>query len=85
MKKLLITFLAATALTCSEGMAQRVLSLEECREMAVSGDKELEQARTKMEISDTYRHGDYHPRDVAAVPAESDVRPHGIHPATGRY
>ena len=51
MKKLLITFLAATALTCSEGMAQRVLSLEECREMAVSGDKELEQARTKMEMA----------------------------------
>ena len=51
MKKLLITFLAATSLSCAVTMAQTVLSLEECREMAVKSDKELEQARTKMEMA----------------------------------
>ena len=51
MKKLIITFLTAS-LPFTGAMAQRVLSLEECREMAVSGDRELEQARTKVEMAD---------------------------------
>ncbi|MBR1927292.1 MAG: TolC family protein [Bacteroidales bacterium] len=51
MKKLLITILAATSISCVGAMAQRLLSLEECREMAVQSDKELEQAKTSLEMA----------------------------------
>ena len=51
MKKLLITFLAATSISCTGALAQRVLTLEECREMATGSDKELEQAKTQVEMA----------------------------------
>ena len=38
MRKLLITILAATTLTSTGVMAQRVLTLEECREMAIESE-----------------------------------------------
>jgi outer membrane protein TolC len=51
MRKLLITMLAATILTSTGVMAQRVLTLEECREMAIESDRELQQARTQIEMA----------------------------------
>ena len=51
MKRQLIYTLAVMAMIPSGVSAQRTLTLEECRQMAVGNDKELEQARTKVEMA----------------------------------
>lgn len=51
MKKYLITLLAVTAMAPAGLNAQRTLSLEECRSLAVENDKNLMQARTKIEMA----------------------------------
>ena len=51
MKKYLLTILAIAALTPAGVSAQRILTLDECREMAVSNDRDLQQARTKVEMA----------------------------------
>ena len=51
MKKYLIPILVITMMAPFSASAQRTLTLEECREMAINGDRELEQARTKVEMA----------------------------------
>ena len=45
MKRILL--MAALSLLPLAGSAQQILSLEDCRRMAIEGNKDLEQARTK--------------------------------------
>ena len=51
MKTFLYTILALAVLTPTGAHAQRTLTLDECREMAVSNDRDLLQARTKVEMA----------------------------------
>lgn len=48
----MILISAITLVSLSAANAQQVLSLEECRQLAVAGNKELEQARQKTVIAD---------------------------------
>lgn len=51
MKKIIITILGITVLAGTGAWGQKTLTLEECRDMAVSNDRELQQARTKVEMA----------------------------------
>ena len=51
MRKLIFTITALVVLFPTGVSAQRVLTLDECREMAVEGDRSLQQARTKIEMA----------------------------------
>ena len=51
MKKAFITIIAITLMTSPWASAQRELTLQECRQMAVNADRELQQARTKIEMA----------------------------------
>jgi len=51
MKKTLITILTITVLSSTGAIAQRSLTLDECREMAVNSDRELQQAKTEIEMA----------------------------------
>ena len=51
MKRQLIYTLAVMAMIPFGAFAQRTLTLEQCRQMAIENDKELEQARTKVEMA----------------------------------
>ena len=49
MKRILL--MAALSLLPLAGSAQQILSLEDCRRMAIEGNKDLEQARTQVEMA----------------------------------
>ena len=51
MRKAFITIIAITLMTSPWASAQRELTLQECRQMAVDADRELQQARTKIEMA----------------------------------
>ena len=51
MRKAFITIIAITLMTSPWASAQRELTLQECRQMAVNADRELQQARTKIEMA----------------------------------
>ena len=51
MKKTLITILAVAALSSTGAVAQRTLTLEECRQMAIGADRDLNQEQVKVQMA----------------------------------
>ncbi|MBP5235577.1 MAG: TolC family protein, partial [Bacteroidales bacterium] len=51
MRRIFIPIIAATCILPLQMNAQQVLTLEECRQMAIESNKDLDQARTKVEMA----------------------------------